>query len=133
MLLRGSKRGTIRKLGARISSMRFWEKRGLLCHSRIDGKEGFGIIEEIRDRGGGRGSGNVTSKVTKYICKGEGDTRTYSIGIIQSTHLESDSLELDNTGAKEMCKMILLRPVDVWTPPQPDIFVSVIPDEILRI
>ena len=61
------------------------------------------------------------------------------VGIIQSTNLESDSFELDNTGAKgDVLKqsdifIYLLRPVDAWTPPQPDIFVSVIPDKILRI
>ena len=80
-----------------------------------------------KDIGGGRGYGNVTSKVTKYICNGVSDTRKLpnisgaSIqggevrnnvagglegntinqeGIILCSNLESDSSEMDEMGAK---------------------------------
>ena len=51
-------------------------KRGGYCTThKVKAKKILVTSTKWKDRGGGRGYGNVTSKVTKYICNGVNDTR----------------------------------------------------------
>ena len=51
-------------------------KRGGYCTThKVKAKKILVTSTKWKDRGGGRGFDNVTSKVTKYICNGVNDTR----------------------------------------------------------